>query len=706
MSTMSAWRLDAPGITWVFSSQDAEIPCCLYGGPALPAGEDLAALALALQPMLPNAQLDRFAPLSLSPEARLGWFGHPGLILGGAEGPIVPRFTLLAVEEGEGALTWTLHDPVAGLTLSLSVALDGGSGVLTAQTGLTSDRQIDVYWLPAPVLPVADMYSEMLDFVGRWIGEFQPQRAPLRAGAHVRVGREGRTGHATPPYVAFVTDRTSMTEGAALGLQLAWSGGHRAVVEELPDGRRHVQMGPEMTSAPLRLGAGVRADSPTLIVAWTSEGLGGLARAFHRHIRRSILRLPKPQRPRPVHYNCWEAVYFDHDLQVLKDSAARAAALGAERFVLDDGWFMGRVDDGRALGDWTVDPIKFPQGLTPLIDHVAQLGMAFGLWVEPEMISAESALYAAHPDWVLGDPIDSQPPGRRQYVLDLSINAVVDTLFDRIDALLSEYPIDYLKWDHNRPLIGAGPAQAEAVYALFDRLRAAHPDVEIESCSSGGGRIDLGILARTHRVWLSDSNDALRRLTMQHWAGLMIPPEITGSHVGPRTCHTSSRVLPMGLRAWVAAQRHMGLELDPRDITDAEAATLSGVIAWWKRNRRWLHASDLYPLDPPDPAVVAEMQVAADGGRFVLFIGQTTESARSSPRAVTLAGLIATARYRVRLINDADMHTGLSVMPAGITRAGAAGVTLSGQALMQAGLALPASMPATLWVLEGERLSA
>jgi alpha-galactosidase len=399
-----------------------------------------------------------------------------------------------------------------------------------------------------------------------------------------------------------------------------------------------------------------------------------------------------------VHYNCWEAVYFDHRLDTLSDIADRAADLGAERFVLDDGWFGRRDDDTSSLGDWTVDRRKWPQGLHPFIAHVRKRGMTFGLWFEPEMVNPKSDLYRAHPDWLLG-PAD-QTTGRNQMVLNMGLPAVRDHLFAAISVLLTEYPIDYIKWDHNRLLPVADAPQTHGTYDLIDRLRAAHPKVEIESCASGGGRIDAGILARTHRVWLSDSNDALERLRMQHDAALFLPAAITGSHVGPRTSHTSGRILAMPFRAWVAAMRHMGFEMDLRELTDDEAATLKSVTAWWKDNRDWMLAGTIHRLDAADSAVIAEMQIAADASRFVVFAGQATASVQALPRPLRLTGLDPQARYRIALKNPEDaakQSRGENALKSGP-------LTLSGQSLMAQGVVLPVAWPATMFVLEGQHL--
>jgi alpha-galactosidase len=285
-------------------------------------------------------------------------------------------------------------------------------------------------------------------------------------------------------------------------------------------------------------------------------------------------------------------------------------------------------------------------------------------------------------------------------VLNLALPDVRESLFRQVSAVLSEYPIDYVKWDHNRLLPVVDAAQTRGIYDLIDRLRAAHPTVEIESCASGGGRIDAGILARTHRVWLSDSNDALERLRIQHDAALFLPSAVTGSHVGPRHCHTSGRVLPMAFRAWVAAQRHMGFEMDLRELTEDEALTLGRVTAWYKRNRDWTMAGTILRLDSDDPAVTAELQLAAEGDRFVVFAAQAETSRQILPRPLRLTGLEPEARYQVALLNPEDAPR----QSRGPTALKTTPLTLTGQMLMTRGILLPVAWPATMWVVEGRKL--
>ncbi len=689
------WRLDDRWQTLVLAARDDAPPEAVYWGAPLPVGEDLAAIAAAGLMDLTGGMLDALAPVSLCPETSAGFHGQPGLVVSTADGsPLAPRFRLADVRVDAHGLTFVMADAALGLTCAARIATNG-SGLLELASTLEAEAPVRLGWLAAPVLPGPQLADEIIDVSGRWIGEFQLNRVPWRPGVRMREARTGRSGHEHFPGALFPGRGAANTAGEVWAFHYGWSGGHRMLAEELPDGRRQIQFG---HCAGSETAPAMRFETATLYAAYSDVGLNGAAVRFQRHLRDRLVRWPDRERPRPVHYNCWEAVYFDHDLEALQAIADRAAALGAERFVLDDGWFGRRDDDTTSLGDWVVDARKWPDGLTPLIAHVHRLGMTFGLWFEPEMVNPNSDLYRAHPDWALG-PAD-QVLGRGQLVLDMARELVRDDLFGKIDALLREYPIDYIKWDHNRLLPQPDAAQARGVYALLDRLRAAHPGLEIESCASGGGRIDFGILARTHRVWLSDSNDALERLRIQHAAALFLPAAVTGSHVGPRACHSSGRVLPIAFRAWVAAQRHMGFEMDLRELDAAEAATLAAVTAWWKANRGWSMDADILRLDSADPAVVAEMQLARDGGRFVLFAGQAEASAQILSRPLRLTGLDPAAVYRVGLRNPEDAPP----QSRGPVALKAGPLMLTGRYLMSRGLTLPLAWPATMWVVEGRRL--
>ena len=693
---MKTWRLDGPSQTLAFGSMADGCPAVIYWGAPLPLDEDLVALAGATQLDVTGGMLDATPALSLSPEASRSFPGQAGMVLRAADGtPVLPKLTLSDVEQDQDRLLFTCTDGAQGLTYIAQVALDVTTQMLTLTASLHWAFPVHLQWLAAPVLPAPQAASEMLDFSGRWCGEFQQQRTPWSAGIRQRESRTGRTGHEHFPALVVPCTGTANTHGDAYAFHYGWSGGHRMIAEELPDGRRQIQFG---NASDTEVAPATRFDSAPLYATFSAEGLNGCAAAFQRHLRDRIITWAKPQTPRPVHYNCWEAVYFDHDIPKLQDIATRAAALGAERFVLDDGWFGKRDDDTTSLGDWTVDLRKYPQGLGPLIDHVHASGMTFGIWFEPEMINPDSDLYRAHPDWVLGDR--DQILGRQQKVLNMALPAVRDYLFDAIAAILAAYAVDYIKWDHNRVLPTPDAAQTRGTYDLLSRLRAAFPQVEIESCAPGGGRIDFGIREHTQRVWLSDSNDALERLKIQHNAALFLPLAVTGSHVGPRKCHTSGRTLDIELRAWVAAQRHMGFEMDPRELDSREQQVLRDVTTWWKANRDWMERADILRLDAADPAVIAEQQLAEDGSRFVVFAGQTTPSSQIAPRPLRLTRLDPTARYQISLRNRASAsHLSRA---AHLLKDGP--VTLSGSALMQSGVTLPWRFPETMWVLEGTRL--
>jgi len=693
---MQTWRVDDGRQTIVLAARSKNLPQVVYWGATLPADENLDTLLAAHAIDLTGGMLDQIAPLSIQPEASQSFPGLPGLTLRDLDGsPLLPKFTYASTQQTDARLVLRFHDAENQLNYTARIDSDRETHVLAICAKIEATSAIHLHWLAAPVLPAPQNSDHMIEFSGRWCGEFQSTRTPWSAGIRHRENRTGRTGHEHFPGLLVPCFGATNTQGEAYGFHYGWSGGHTMLAEELPDGRRQIQFGHAAGTyqkpAPL-------FETAPLYVTYSAQGLNGVATSFQRHLRDRVVQPAQPDRPRPVHYNCWEAVYFDHQIDTLCDIATRAADLGAERFVLDDGWFGTRDDDTQSLGDWDVDSRKFPDGLGPLISHIHELGMTFGLWFEPEMVNPDSDLYRARPQWALGGP--DQQLGRSQMVLNLALPEVRDYLFDKMNNLLSQLPIDYVKWDHNRVLPHPSPEQTYGLYALLDKLRATFPNVEIESCASGGGRIDFGILSRTQRVWLSDSNDALERLKIQHNAALFLPASVTGSHVGPRRCHTSGRTLDISLRAWVAAQRHMGFEMDPRELNAQEETVLKDVTTWWKSNRNWMMQADILRLDSPDNAVIAEQQLAADKSRFVAFIAKAETSRQISPRPMRLTGLEPGARYRIELLNRQEASTLSRGNPA--LKNGP--IDVSGAYLLNHGLTLPWSFPETMWVVEGQKL--
>ncbi|MGL5817262.1 MAG: alpha-galactosidase [Phycicoccus sp.] len=765
------------GTAVVLVQVDAALPYVAHWGRDLPddAVADLVRLA-ADRPVPPNA-LDSPWDFSVLPTGGEGWLGTPGFEAHRAGGRAAPRWVADVTTGGAdvdtgGAVVIRAVAEGPALEVRMTYRLDS-SGVLTVDTVLSSTADdsaapLDVGAVRA-LLPLPARAAEVLDLGGRWVRERAPQRHPLLDGTWSRTGRRGRTGHDAALLMCCGTAGFGFRHGEVWAAHVGWSGNHEHLVERLPEGAgAHASVlggGEALAAGEVRLGAGESYTAPTVYLAYSGEGLDGVTNALLRFQRS---RPGYRAGPRPLVLNTWEAVYFDHDLDRLRRLADVAASVGVERFVLDDGWFGSRRGDTSGLGDWQVSPEAWPAGLGPLVEHVRGLGMEFGLWFEPEMVNLDSELARAHPDWVLG-PVAGPPlPSRHQHVLDLANPAAFAHVLQAVSALVTEYGIAFVKWDHNRDLheavrsdpagddatgaggtTGAGgstgaigaagidrpavAAQTRATYALLDELRARHPALEIESCSSGGARVDLGVLARTDRVWVSDCNDALERVAIQRWTGLLVPPERMGTHVGGPRAHTTHRHLDLSFRLLVALQGHAGIELDLTTCTDDELGALRAWSALYRELRPLLHSGDVVRSDHPDEALVVAGVVAPDRSEAVFTVAQVATGRGVTPGAVLLPGLDPARRYRVRVRREAGLPStvqrsgprwfdgarpreawdpqpaGVEVSgigPAGIEVAGVelsgdevSGVEVSGAALGEAGLALPVLAPAQGFLL-------
>ncbi|NNG03484.1 MAG: alpha-galactosidase [Inquilinus sp.] len=705
-------RLDGDGTSLLIDTRGPGVPLVRHWGPALPAGIDLAALADIQARPVPNNALDEDVPPSLVPEIGFGAFGQPGLAGSRADGTAwATAFRLIDTECADGRATVRLEDAAAGLTLALMLEVDADTGVLASHAALTNtgDGPYRLDWCAAAVLPLPAECGEGLVFDGQWNREFHERRLDFGQGVVLRDNRRGRTSHDAFP--GLIAGRPGFGEetGTVYGFHLGWSGNHRLLVETTVDGARAVQLGELPMPGEVILAPGESYRTPTAYAAFAETGLNALSDRFHRFVRGRLLRWPSgAMRPRPVHLNTWEAVYFDHRLEQLTALADRAAALGVERFVLDDGWFGLRDDDTTSLGDWTPDPRKYADGLDPLIGHVRELGMDFGLWVEPEMVNPDSALYRAHPDWALALDRHPRPTGRNQLVLDLCRTDVSNFLFDALDRLLRAHAIAYLKWDMNRDLAPAGSAgraayrrQTLALYALLDRLRAAHPTVEIESCASGGARVDFGILPHVQRFWPSDSNDPVERATIQRGFARFLPLETMGAHVGPSPGHTTGRRTSLDFRAAVALFGHFGLEMDVTRLDEDEATALAEWIERYKRLRPLLHGGRMVRADdPPEAARMTLGTVDAAGDEGLFAVLQMASSPYRIPPRLRLPGLDPGRDYRLRLAAPAP--AGARLRTPALEALAADGLVLPGAALTSSGIQGPQLWPATALLLRAE----
>ena len=699
-------HLRSAGVSLLLDARAPGLPSVVAWGPDLgdASPAELVAVADAAVPAVAQSALDVPVPVSLLPERSLGYRGRPGLSGSRAGRDFSTAFVLDRLEpDGEGGLLVAASDPVARLSVRIELRLHP-SGLLQMRHRLSNDGD-EPYALDelAAVLPVPARARELFDLTGRWLRERAPQRHPFVQGAFLREGRRGRTGFDASLVLAAGTPGFGNRTGEVWGVHLGWSGDSRLWAEQGSDGHAVLGAAELLGSGELVLGPGEQHLTPSVFAAYSRRGLDGIGDAFHDHLR---ARPHHPRTPRPVVLNTWEAVYFDHDLARLTALADVGAEVGAERFVLDDGWFRGRRDDTAGLGDWYVDPQVWPEGLTPLIAHVRSRGLDFGLWVEPEMVNVDSDLHRAHPDWVLGVPGRMPPAWRDQQVLDLTVPEAWEHILGRLDALLSENDIAYLKWDHNRDLVEAADregrpavhAQTLAVYRLLDTLRERHPGVEIESCSSGGARVDLGILERTDRVWGSDANDALERQGIQRWTSLLLPPELVGSHVGPPHAHTTGRSAGLSFRVGTALFGSFGFEWDLTTTDAAERELLKAAVADYKRLRELLHTGRLVHADVPDPSALLHGVVAQDGSTALFCYAQLTSSAYETPPAVLLPGLDPDRRYRVTPLPVAGGHRGIQRSSPPWWDAGSN--VQSGRTLAVAGLRLPVLNPEQALLLE------
>lgn len=663
--------------------------------------ESLEHLAVASRPQRVSGGLDVPAAATLLPTAAGGWLGTPG-IAGYRDGrsPSI-RLDLVAVRADERAATLLLADPEAELEVDITLRV-GPSGLLhqhaTVRNVGPTPFRLESVLLSFPVPWDA---TEILDTTGRHLRERSPQRHAFTAGTHLRESRRGRPGADATLLLAAGRPGFGFERGRVHGIHVAWSGNHRLLAERTTTGEAFLAGGDLLAAGEVVVAPGDEVTTPEVVGSW-GDGLNALAHRFHDGLRQ---RPGHPRRPRPITLNTWEAVYFDHSLERLTALADAAAEVGVERFVLDDGWFCGRRDDTAGLGDWYVDPDVWPEGLHPLVTHVAGLGMEFGLWVEPEMINPDSDLARAHPDWVLRGRSSLPPSARQQQVLDLTNPDAAAWIAERLHALLEEYPIAYLKWDHNRDLLDAGGPdgtagvreQTLALYRLLDGLKTAHPGLEIETCASGGARVDLGILERTDRVWTSDTLDPLERLTIQRHTALVVPPELMGMHLTSPVVHSTGRTVDLDLSAAVALLGHVGIEWD---LTRADEPTRRRIAQWVahaKRIRPLVATGHVIDVDGTECGVDVRGMVAPDRARAVFVVTQTGTTASYPPGRVRLPGLDPSRRYRVQLLepSTAGPRAGQSDLPWL-----AHGVALTGRELEAVGVRPPVQLPQQATVLE------
>jgi alpha-galactosidase len=600
----------------------------------------------------------------------LAYAGHR--ILGGK--PALPGLPATYVEdEGEAdSLEVLLRDEPSGLEARLLTTIWRDRPAISRSLALHNggDAPIVLTGVMSLVLDLPDADWHLLTLAGAWARERHVVDAPLVVGRHAVGSQRGTSSAQHNPFLALRRPSTTETTGEAIGLSLVYSGNWLGEAEVGAFGTTRLRIGIDPGTFRWRLEPGATFQAPEAVLAWSDEGLGGMSDAFHGLYRERLARGPWRDRPRPVLVNNWEGTYFDFDEERIAAMAASARELGIELFVLDDGWFGRRDDDTSSLGDWTVDERKLPSGLAALAGRVRALGMGFGIWIEPEMVSPRSRLFEAHPDWAVGVPGRSRTESRNQYVLDLSRPEVVDHLVTAITGVFDGVPLDYVKWDMNRtitePFGGTLPPGRQGeffhrftlgVCELWRRLTEAFPDVLFESCASGGARFDPGILAFAPQGWTSDDTDAVERLRIQWGTSLAYPLSSMGAHVSAVPNHQVGRVTPLATRAATAFFGVFGYELDPLALSPAEREAVAAQVAFYRERRDLFQFGRFVRLRGPwdgDGNETAWAVVSPDRRHAIVGWYRVLSRPMPGPAVLRLAGLAPELRYEVSVWPPAD----------------------------------------------------
>ncbi|OAH12495.1 alpha-galactosidase [Streptomyces jeddahensis] len=669
------WLLSGPGSSYVLRLTDRDELLHLHWGPRITLGD---AEALAAEPPA------RYWPFESSLD------GHEEYPVEGG-----PRFVrpALSVRTGEVRGTeWRYRsaaadddelqvhffDEVHHLQVTLRYRMRGDvveRDAILIHQGPADAPALEVLRADSATwtLPVRDGWR-LSQLHGRWAAESLLVRSELTYGEKIIGSRRGHTGHQHLPWVALDADGAATEEsGEVYSCALAWSGSWRIAVQQLPDGIVQITGGTgHDDSGQALLAPGETLTTPVFAGLWSDGGFGGASRAWHAYQREYVI--PDADQDRPVLYNSWEATNFGISEDQQRALARRAADMGVELFVVDDGWFGARTSDRAGLGDWTPNPDRFPNGLKPLADDVHALGMQFGIWVEPEMVNPDSDLYRAHPDWVQHFPGRTRTEIRNQLVLNLAREDVQQYLWEQLDTLLGSAPIDYVKWDFNRCFTDAGwpgepypqklwNAHVHALYGLLDRLRAAHPGVAFESCSGGGGRVDLGIMARTDQVWTSDNTDPLDRLAIQHGFSQVHPARVMAAWVtdSPNT-QLNDRVSSLRFRFVSSMAGVLGVGGDLTEWSDEELAEARRWVELYKEIRPVVQRGDLYRLRPPEGGLSAVQYVLGDEVVVLAWL-QAQHYGEAQP-SVRLRGLDPAASYEC--VETGAVHRGAVLLHHGL----------------------------------------
>ena len=684
----------------IILSLKENVPAIIHWGAKLASADDRMLEQITHSGVAHNDS-DIVGPFGIWRENARGHTGKPALQSHRSGRDFSPKFEVASCKQDASSIEIIGRDKQASLSIKTKIEAIG-HGLFRYTNSVTNEAEGKVFvndldsWLPLP-----DRAKESMDFTGRWARERQPQRRRIQFGTWLREGREGRPGFDHSVIQIAMTENADFQNGEIWSLGLEFSGNPRYGIEKQPTGRSSMMAGPVLLPGEVQLDKGEVFEAPSVIASYSAQGLDGISSNHHEWMR-SRENHPTKIRPRPLTLNVWEAVYFDHSRVRLDELAEIASEIGVERLVLDDGWFGSRRDDTKGLGDWQVSSEAWPEGLNPFIEKVHALGMEFGLWFEGEMVNPDSDLYRAHPDWILrvGDRVP--PEGRNQQVLDFTNPEAFEYILESVSAVLSESKIDYIKWDHNRILVDPAHkglpsvlTQTAAIYRMFDTLKERFPGLEIESCSSGGGRIDLGMVQHADRFWTSDCTEAMERQQIQRYSQMAIPPELLGTHISSETSHQTARKLSLNIRGITALFGHAGIEWDISQASSEERQVLATWVDYYKRNRDLLHSGRLVRFEQTEPGLFISGVISHDKQLGILaYVAEQTLEGSNAPRFV-IPGLESEKIYSIRAAYPSGKPLHSKMLPDWMD-----GAQVSGSVLSEVGLLAPVLAPEYGFIIE------
>ena len=556
----------------------------------------------------------------------------------------------------------SLREKKYALRLELVFTVFPGADVITRRTVLHNEENsaVTIRRLMSMQIDLPQREYEMITLDGDWISEAHIHTRPVQPGCIVNESTTGASSNRHNPGVLLAEQGAGEDSGLVYGFNLLYSGSHYTAVERSPRDFVRVVSGIQPQGFCWRLPAGEMFRTPEEAMTVSAEGRNGVSGNFHRFIRENILRGEWKKKPRPVLLNNWEAHFFDFNEAKLLALAKQAKAVGAELFVLDDGWFGERNSDAAGLGDYTVNRKKLPQGMNGLAEKITAMGLRFGLWFEPEAVNPDSDLYRTHPEWALQQPGRQPSLGRHQLLLDLTRPEVRDYIVHNVTHILDHCPITYVKWDMNRHMSDLYSAVTPGgelphryilgLYEVLDRIFTPRPQILLESCSSGGNRFDLGMLCYSPQIWASDNTDPIERLSIQQGLSLFYPPCTMGAHVSQSPHQQTLRPTPLSTRFNVAAFGALGYEMDLGELSPQEKKQVAAQIEWYRQCRATLQYGTFLRIPTGRKNLFSWAAVSPDRDRAVVLLAQTLCRAAPPADILTVPGLRPDARYRVTAV--------------------------------------------------------